>query len=131
GEMPWSRRWIGNPILTGILNRFFHAHVSDAHCGLRAVRRDALPTLKLSATGMEFASEMVIKAAKRGLRIEEVPIVYHPRIGESKLSSFSDAWRHIRFMLVDTATCVFVVRGAVAAIAGLATLWSFAANAAY
>jgi glycosyltransferase involved in cell wall biosynthesis len=131
GAMPWSHRWIGNPILTGILNWFFRAHVSDAHCGLRAVRRDALPRLKLSATGMEFASEMVIKAAKRGLRIEEVPIVYHPRIGESKLSSFSDAWRHIRFMLVHTATYLFVLPGAVAAIAGIATLSFFAANPTY
>jgi glycosyltransferase involved in cell wall biosynthesis len=128
GAMPWSHRWIGNPILTGILNWFFHARVSDAHCGLRAVRRDALPKLKLSATGMEFASEMVIKAAKRGLRIEEVPIVYHPRIGESKLSSFSDAWRHIRFMLVHTATYLFVIPGALAAVAGVATLAFFAAD---
>jgi glycosyltransferase involved in cell wall biosynthesis len=131
GAMPWSHRWIGNPILTGILNWFFGARVSDAHCGLRAVRRDALPKLKLSATGMEFASEMVIKAAKRGLRIEEVPIVYHPRIGESKLHSFSDGWRHVRFMLVHTATYLFVVPGALAAVAGIATLSFFAANPTY
>ena len=64
GAMPWSNRWIGNPILTGMLNVFFRAHVSDAHCGLRAVRREMLPGLKLSATGMEFASEMVIKDRK-------------------------------------------------------------------
>jgi len=128
GAMTWSHRWIGNPILTGILNLFFGARVSDAHCGLRAVRRDVLPRLKLSATGMEFASEMVIKAGKRGLRIDEVPIVYHPRIGESKLNSFRDAWRHMRFMLVHTSTYLFVVPGLVATVAGIVTLSVFAAR---
>ncbi len=128
GAMPWSHRWIGNPILTGLLNWFFRARVSDAHCGLRAVRRDVLPVLKLQATGMEFASEMVIKAAKRGLRIEEVPIVYHPRVGDSKLNSVRDAWRHMRFMLVHTSTYLFVVPGTLATVAGLATLTFFAAD---
>ena len=128
GAMTWSHRWIGNPILTGVLKLFFGARVSDAHCGLRAVRRDVLPRLKLSATGMEFASEMVIKAGKRGLRIDEVPIVYHPRIGESKLNSFRDAWRHMRFMLVHTSTYLFVVPGLVATVAGIATLSVFAAH---
>ena len=122
GAMPWSNRWIGNPVLTGMLNLFFRARVSDAHCGLRAVRRDALPELKLSSTGMEFASEMVIKAAKRGLRIEEVPITYHPRVGETKLHRVSDAWRHVRFMLVHTSTWLFVLPGAAAALAGIGTL---------
>lgn len=87
GSMPWSHRWIGNPVLTGMLNLLFRAGVSDAHCGLRALRREALATLQLQSTGMEFASEMVIKAAKRGLRITEIPIVYRPREGESKLNS--------------------------------------------
>lgn len=131
GAMPWSHRWIGNPILTGILNLFFRARVSDAHCGLRAVRRDALPVLKLRATGMEFASEMVIKAAKRGLRIEEVPIVYHPRIGESKLNGPRDAWRHMRFMLVHTATYLFVLPGGFATLVGLGVLSFLAADPAF
>jgi glycosyltransferase involved in cell wall biosynthesis len=128
GSMPWTHRWIGNPILTGLLNRFFRARVSDAHCGLRAVRTDALPVLKLQALGMEFASEMVIKAAKRGLRVEEVPIVYHPRTGESKLNSVRDAWRHVRFMLVHTSTYLFIVPGTLATVAGLATLAVFAGD---
>jgi Glycosyl transferase family 2 len=128
GAMPWTHRRIGNPILTGLLNRFFRAKVSDAHCGLRAVRSDALPVLKLHAVGMEFASEMVIKAAKRGLRIEEVPIVYHPRTGESKLNSVRDAWRHMRFMLVHTSTYLFVVPGTLATVAGLVTLAVFAGD---
>src|SRR5438552_147992 len=80
GAMPWANRYIGNPILTGMLNLLFGSGVADAHCGLRAVRRDVVPALKLSATGMEFASEMVIKAGKRRLRIEEIPIDYRRRI---------------------------------------------------
>jgi glycosyltransferase involved in cell wall biosynthesis len=122
GAMPWPNRYLGNPLLTGMLNLLFRSGVSDAHCGLRAVRRDVLPELQLSATGMEFASEMVIKAGKRRLRVEEVPIGYRVRIGESKLSRFSDAWRHIRFMLVYSPAFLFVLPGGIAAVAGLAGL---------
>jgi hypothetical protein len=122
GAMPWSHRWIGNPALTGMLNVLFGARVSDAHCGLRALRRDALERLGLSATGMEFASEMVIKASKRSLVIEEIPIEYRPRVGESKLNSVRDAWRHVRFMLVHSATFLFLVPGAIALAAGLGLL---------
>ena len=109
--MPFLNRWIGNPILTGTLNLFFKAGVSDAHCGLRAVRRDALQRLDLRTPGMEFASEMVISAVKRGLRIDEVPIDYRARGGESKLSPYKDAWRHMRFMLVHSPTFLFLVPG--------------------
>lgn len=122
GAMPWPNRYIGNPILSGMLNLLFRSGVSDAHCGLRALRRDALPKLNLSATGMEFASEMVIKAGKRHLRIDEVPIDYRPRIGESKLARVSDAWRHVRFMLVHSPTFLFVIPGAAAALVGLGLL---------
>src|SRR5436190_1837294 len=94
GAMPWSHRWIGNPILTGMLNVMFGLRVSDAHCGMRAVRRDTLPVLDLHSTGMEFASEMVFKASRRGLKVAEIPIDYFPRTGDSKLSRFTDAWRH-------------------------------------
>jgi hypothetical protein len=128
GAMPWTNRFIGNPILTGMLNLLFRAGVSDAHCGLRAVRRTAIGRLGLSATGMEFASEMVIKAAKRGLRIEEVPITYRPRVGDSKLNRLPDAWRHVRFMLVHSATFLFLVPGALAMLVGLATLVPLAAD---
>jgi hypothetical protein len=128
GAMSWSHRWIGNPILTGILNWFYGVRVSDAHCGLRAIRRDALDVLNLQSTGMEFASEMVIKASKRNLRVAEVPIVYHPRVGESKLNSYSDAWRHMRFMLLHTPTHLFVLPGTVATVIGLAILSVFAAS---
>src|SRR5262245_36286311 len=95
GAMPWHHRYIGNPALTGALNLFFRTGVRDAHCGMRAVRRDALPRLDLRATGMEFASEMVVRAAKEDLDIRQIPIAYAPRAGESKLSTFRDGWRHL------------------------------------
>ena len=128
GAMPWLHRYIGNPILSGMLNLLFGSGVGDAHCGLRAMRRDALASLQLQATGMEFASEMVIKAGKRQLRIEEIPIDYRPRIGESKLSRFRDAWRHVRFMLVHSPTFLFVIPGALAAVVGLGLLVYLAAD---
>jgi hypothetical protein len=118
GAMPWLHRYIGNPVLTGVLNLFFRTGVRDAHCGMRAVRRAALPRLDLRTTGMEFASEMVIRAGKERLVIEEIPIHYHPREGESKLSSFRDGWRHLRFLLVHSPTWLFIVPGAAMAVIG-------------
>jgi Glycosyl transferase family 2 len=118
GAMPWLHRYVGNPLLTGILNLFFHAGVSDAHCGMRALRRDVLPRLDLRTTGMEFASEMVIRAAKEGLDVREIPIAYHRREGESKLSSFRDGWRHLRFLLVHSPTHLFLVPGAFMVVLG-------------
>jgi glycosyltransferase involved in cell wall biosynthesis len=120
GAMPWLHRYVGNPVLTGLLNLFFRTGISDAHCGMRAVRRDVLPRLDLRTTGMEFASEMVIRASKEKLRIAEFPIEYHPRGGESKLSSFRDGWRHLRFLLVHSPNHLFIVPGAL--LAGLGTL---------
>ncbi len=120
GAMPWLHRYVGNPILTGLLNLFFDTGVNDAHCGMRALRRDVLARLDLRTTGMEFASEMVIRAAKADLRIAEFPIEYHPRGGESKLSSFRDGWRHLRFLLVHSPTHLFILPGAL--LAGLGTL---------
>jgi glycosyltransferase involved in cell wall biosynthesis len=120
GAMPWLHRYVGNPILTGLLNLFFRTGVNDAHCGMRALRRDVLARLDLRTTGMEFASEMVIRAAKEQLRIAEFPIEYHPRGGESKLSSFRDGWRHLRFLLVHSPNHLFIVPGAV--LAGVGTL---------
>jgi glycosyltransferase involved in cell wall biosynthesis len=118
GAMPWLHRYVGNPVLTGVLNLFFRTGVRDAHCGMRAVRREVLPTLDLRTTGMEFASEMVIRASKAGLDIRQFPIEYHPRGGESKLSSFRDGWRHLRFLLVHSPTHLFLVPGAVLALLG-------------
>jgi glycosyltransferase involved in cell wall biosynthesis len=118
GAMSWLHRYVGNPVLTGILNLFFRTGVRDAHCGMRALRREALPQLDLRTTGMEFASEMVIRAGKERLAIAEIPIQYHPREGESKLSSFRDGWRHLRFLLVHSPTWLFIVPGAVTAALG-------------
>src|SRR4051794_33873509 len=118
GAMPWLHRYVGNPILTGVLNVFFRTGVNDAHCGMRAIRRDVLPTLDLRTTGMEFASEMVIRASKEKLDIRQFPIEYHPRGGESKLSSFRDGWRHLRFLLVHSPTHLFIIPGAIMAALG-------------
>src|SRR3954469_21148197 len=122
GAMPWKHRWIGNPVLTAVLNVFFGVRVSDAHCGLRAIRRSVVPRLQLHATGMEFASEMILKAAKRGLRVDDIPIEYRPRIGESKLHTWRDGWRHLRFMLVHSATFLFLIPGTILLLGGLAVL---------
>jgi hypothetical protein len=94
---------------------------------MRALRRDVLPRLDLRTTGMEFASEMVIRASKEKLRIAEFPIEYHPRGGESKLSSWRDGWRHLRFLLVHSPTHLFILPGAVmagiGALISLLVLW--------
>src|SRR5580700_11319726 len=119
GAMPWLHQYIGNPILTGLLNLFFRTGISDAHCGMRALRRDVLARLDLRTTGMEFASEMVIRASKENLKIAEFPIEYHPRGGESKLSSFRDGWRHLRFLLVHSPTHLFIIPGAVLSALGV------------
>ncbi len=118
GAMPWLHRYVGNPVLSGVLNLFYRTGVNDAHCGMRAVRRDVLPRLDLRTTGMEFASEMVIRAAKEKLEIRQFPIEYHPRGGDSKLDSFRDGWRHLRYLLVHSPTHLFVIPGLIMAILG-------------
>jgi hypothetical protein len=117
--MPLLNR-VGNPILTGMLNLLFGVKVSDAHCGMRAIRRDALPALDLSSTGMEFASEMVFKAYRRDLAVSEIPIEYFPRTGESKLNRFSDAWRHVRVMLLYSPSWLYLIPGCFFLLLGLA-----------
>ena len=102
GAMPWKHRWIGNPVLTFIGRLLFRCPAHDFHCGLRALTKEAFHKMDLRTTGMEFASEMVIKASLRGLRIEEVPITLH-KDGRSRpphLRSWRDGWRHLRFMLL-------------------------------
>ncbi len=111
GAMPLLSR-IGNPLLSGFLNVLHRTNVHDAHCGMRAVRRDVLPALNLRTVGMEFASEMIIRATREHLDVREVPIALHPRVGESKLSPFRDGWRHLRVILVYNPTFLFLVPGA-------------------
>jgi hypothetical protein len=118
GAMPWLHRYIGNPLLSRFLNLLFHTGIRDAHCGMRAFRRDRLELLQLRTTGMEFASEMIVRAAKEKLDIREVSIEYHPRGGESKLSSFRDGWRHLRFLLLHSPNHLFIFPGAALAALG-------------
>ncbi len=126
--MPWLNRHVGNPILTGLLNVLFGVKISDAHCGMRAVRKDALPTLDLHSTGMEFASEMVFKAFRRKLRVSEIPIDYYPRVGESKLNRFGDAWRHVKFMLLYSPSWLYFVPGLTLLVVGVLGALALAAG---
>ena len=119
GAMPWTHRYIGNPVLTGVLNRLFKVNSSDAHSGMRAFTSDAYKRLDLRSAGMELASEIVINAAKAGLRGTEVPITYHPREGESKLHSMRDGWRHLRFMLLLSPNWLFTGPGIAMFVLGL------------
>lgn len=107
--MPWHHRYIGNPVLTGILNLFFHSPIRDAHCGLRGFRKDAYANLHLTTPGMEFASEMVVKACLNHQKISEVPVVLHPdgRDRPPHLRSFRDGWRHLRFLLLMCPVWLF------------------------
>lgn len=119
GAMPALHRYIGNPFLTWVLNVLFKAGISDAHCGMRAIKKDVLYGLHLKSGGMEFASEMVIEAARQNVKTVEIPITYYPRGGESKLSSFSDGWRHLRFMMLYRPTPFLLGPGLVALILGI------------
>lgn len=96
--MPWSNRYIGNPLLSGILKLFFRTEISDAHCGIRAIKKEKLEKLNLKSLGMEFASEMVIMALKNKLKIKELPVNYRKRKGKSKLRPFADAKRHLKLI---------------------------------
>lgn len=115
GAMPWKHRWIGNPVLTAIGRLFFKSPVSDFHCGLRAFTRQAYQNMDLRTTGMEFASEMVVKASLKGMGIAEVPITLYKdgRLGKSHLRSWSDGWRHLRFMLLYSPRWLFFIPGLV------------------
>jgi len=123
GAMPWLHQYVGNPLLSMVLRVMFHNHtVKDAHCGMRAISKAAYQELKCVTTGMEFASEMVIRALRSNLRIEERDIIYHPRIGESKLKSFKDGWRHLRFMMLHSPTTMLLVPGVVLWFVGFAVV---------
>ncbi len=126
GAMVWSHRWVGNPVLTFISRTFFQTPVGDMHCGLRGFRKDAYERLRLRATGMEFASEMVIKASLRRMRIAEVPVKLGPdgRSRPPHLRTWRDGWRHLRFMLLFSPRWLFLYPGialfAAAMLAGIA-----------
>jgi len=122
GAMVWSHRWVGNPMLTAISRLFFHTPVGDMHCGLRGFRKDAYERLHLQATGMEFASEMVIKASLQRMRITEVAVTLSPdgRSRPPHLRTWRDGWRHLRFMLLFSPRWLFLYPGLVLFAAGIA-----------
>ncbi len=117
--MPWLHRHVGNPVLSGLVRLFFKVKIHDIHCGARAMTRAAVQRLALHTTGMEFASEMIIKASKANLRIEEIPTHYKVRIGSSKLRSFADGWRHLRFILLYSPLILFMLPGLLLLTTGL------------
>lgn len=111
GAMPWAHRYIGNPILSAMTRLFFHTRLSDIHCGMRGLSRKAFEKMRLQTLGMEFATEMVVAAINNDLSVCEVPVQYFPRAGVSKLKSFADAWRHVRFMLLFCPVWLYFIPG--------------------
>ena len=128
GAMPWSHRWIGNPILSGMLKLLFRTNISDSHCGMRSFTREAYEKMALRTTGMEFASEIVVNALRNQLKIDEIPITYYPREGESKLQGVRDAWRHVRFMLLFSPSYLFQLPGLLLTLFGLLSIGFLAAG---
>lgn len=120
GAMPLHHRYVGNPGLSLMLRIMFRTNkVRDAHCGMRAITKKAYESLSCVTTGMEFASEMIVRAIHRDLRLKEVNITYHPRVGESKLHSLKDGWRHLRFMFLHSPTWTLLLPGALAWLLGM------------
>jgi glycosyltransferase involved in cell wall biosynthesis len=109
GAMPWAHRYIGSPIINLLIRRFIGVRVGDSQSGFRAFTRVAYQRLKLRSGGMELASEMIVNAAREGLQIAEVPAPYTVRLGESKLNTVKDGWRHLRFLLISAPNFLFVL----------------------
>lgn len=128
GSMPWSHRWIGNPIITSLIKTLFHTRISDAYCGMRAFTREAYERKQMRSTGMEFALESIVSALRLGFKMEEVPIIYHPRAGVSKLEGFRDAWRSIRFMFMFSPSYLFLMPGIVLSLFGLGMVLAVASG---
>lgn len=131
GAMPWKNRYIGNPVLTGILNLLFRTGAGDAHCGLRALTKACYERLRLTGAGMEFASEMVIKASLKGERIAETPIVLHPDLRDRPphLRPWRDGWRHLRYLFMLSPSWLFAIPALVVGCAALGVLGSAAFSA--
>lgn len=122
GAMSWSHRVIGTPAITLLLRLFTGSSIGDSQCGLRAFTREAYEKMELRSSGMELASEMVLKAYRRGLKVAEEPVPYGVRAGESKLNTIRDGWRHLRFLLLYTPLYLFLIPGALMVLAGLLAL---------
>ncbi|HMA06197.1 MAG TPA: glycosyltransferase family 2 protein [Methanomicrobiales archaeon] len=125
GSMAPLHRYIGNPLLTWLLNILYHTGFSDGQTGFRAITREALSRLKLSTGGMEFASEMLIRASEQKLSIVEIPITYSPRQSPSKIHSFADGWRHLRFVLLMRPIPFLATPGLLFAAIGLVLMAIF------
>jgi glycosyltransferase involved in cell wall biosynthesis len=126
GAMPWHHKYIGNPILSGVLRMFFRTDIGDSHCGMRGFTKDVYERMDLRTTGMEFASEFVIKAAKLHAKMTEIPITLWPdrRGRPPHLRSFRDGWRHLRFMLLFAPNWLFLAPGTLLVILGLSlVIW--------
>lgn len=126
GAMPPLHRYLGNPVLTAIGRLFFKCPVADFHCGLRAFRRSSIQQLQLRTLGMEFASEMVVKATLFGMRVTEIPTTLAPdgRNRSPHLRTWRDGWRHLRFLLLYSPRWLFLYPGVVSFVLGvLATIW--------
>lgn len=121
GAMPFLHQYLGNPVLSGLARLFFKSNIGDFHCGLRGFRKDAILALNLQTTGMEFASEMIVKATLRGLKIKEVPTILYPdgRTRPPHLRTWSDGWRHLRFLLLYSPRWLFFYPGLVLTVFGI------------
>jgi glycosyltransferase involved in cell wall biosynthesis len=122
GAMPKLHQYVGNPLLSAVLRGMFKTSIGDAHCGMRSFTRKAYDRMELQTTGMEFASEMVIHAARAGLKMLEIPISYGRRVGQSKLRTFKDGWRHLRFMFLYSPDHLFIIPGIVLFVIGFAIM---------
>jgi glycosyltransferase involved in cell wall biosynthesis len=122
GAMTWSHRYIGTPAISFLLRIFTGLKVGDSQCGLRAFTREALDRLELKTDGMELASEMILKAARRRLNVANVPVPYAERLGEAKLNTFRDGWRHLRFLLLASPNYLFTLPGVLFSLLGLIIL---------
>lgn len=122
-SMTFLHKWIGNPILSSLVRLFFKISIHDIHCGARAISKEAYSKITLYTLGMEFASEMIIKASKAQLKITEIPIKYRVRIGESKLETFSDGWRHLRFILLYSPIVIFLIPGLLLFTGGMISMF--------
>lgn len=122
GAMPFLHRYLGNPVLSFLGRLFFKTEIKDFHCGLRGFKRDAILRLDLHTTGMEFASEMIVKASLYGLKITQVPTILYPdgRSRPPHLRTWSDGWRHLRFLLLFSPRWLFLYPGIVAVAVGVA-----------
>ena len=126
GAMSWHHKYVGNPVLSGLLRLLFRTDIGDSHCGMRGFTKDVYERMDLRTTGMEFASEFVIKAAKLGIRMTEIPVTLWPdkRGRPPHLRSFRDGWRHLRFMALYAPNWLFLGPGTLLAAVGLGlVLW--------